>query len=146
MKSVNQVILLGRLGQDPEQSRTKTGKERTAFSLATSHSVRVDDGWNERTDWHKVVAFDWLARSASQHLRKGDPVVVVGRLSSHKWTDDQGNPRTSWNVVARELSFPAQSKSREQRTPENEALPSGPAALPGPMKKEVPAVQGGIPF
>ncbi len=144
MKSMNEVFLLGRLGQDPEQSRTAGGKERTTFSLATSYSIRRDDGWDERTDWHRVVAFDWLATKAFDRLRKGDPVVVRGRMSSNKWTDESGKNRVSWSVVARDLSFVA-----PRRDDDNRALGMGPSmsvALPRPQEPAPPQRDEDIPF
>lgn len=144
MKTVNQVFLLGRLGQDPEHSTTRQGKEQVKFSLATSYSVRVDDGWEERTDWHKVVAFDWQAKAASDRLRKGDPVAVVGRMRSYKYTDEDGKPRVVWSVVARDLSFMAPRREVD-RPPAGSYPPTRSVALP-PPDLEPAVLDEDIPF
>jgi single-strand DNA-binding protein len=147
MKSINQVILLGHLGQDPEHSQTNSGKELTRFSLATSYSVRVNDDWEERTDWHRVVVFDRLARIASDRLRKGDPIAVTGRISCRKWTDERGQSRTSWSIVARDLSFLRARRDGDsapppspQRSPDTAsvALANGQAGDPVPADDGVP--------
>ncbi len=133
MKSMNEVFLLGHVGRDPEVSKTRSGKDRATFSLATSYSIRADDGWDERTDWHKVVVFDWLAKRVEERLRKGDPVMVRGRMSSHKWTDDNGQARVSWSVVAREVSF-----LRSRRDGEHRDLGMGPAPGSVAMPPQAP--------
>jgi single-strand DNA-binding protein len=144
MKSINQVFLLGRLGQDPEQSRTASGKDITKFSLATNFNVRVDDGWEPRTEWHKVVAFDWQAKHAAERLTKGDPVCVQGRLSCNKWTDDKGQKRVTWSVIARELTFLSPRRDDAPRDLGMGPTPPG-GALPPPRPADTQA-DADIPF
>ncbi len=144
MKSMNEVFLLGHVGRDPEITRTASGKARATFSLATRYAVRADDGWDERTDWHKVVVFDWQAKRVEERLHKGDPLVVRGRMSSHRYTDPDGQKRTSWSVVARELRF---LKTRSETDPGDRSTEPAPVggALP-PPQLERPQPDNGVPF
>ena len=146
MKSMNEVFLLGHVGRDPEVTRTASGKARASFSLATRYAVRGEDGWEERTDWHKVVVFDWQAQRVEAHLRKGDPLVVRGRMSSHRYTDPGGQKRTSWSVVARDLRFLTSRREGSLGPPVTEAPAVG-AALPPPSLTPGSSRSGsGVPF
>ena len=106
MRSVNKVFLYGNLGADPESRTTPSGKLVTTFSLATHRSVRADEGFKEETDWHKIVVFDWLAKQASDRLRKGQPVAVVGSIRPQVWKDKEGNTRKRVEIRAENLCFP----------------------------------------
>ncbi|MEC7240998.1 MAG: single-stranded DNA-binding protein [Myxococcota bacterium] len=129
MRSVNKVFLYGNLGADPEVRSTPTGTDVAQFSLATNRSVRIDEGFRNETDWHTVVAFDWLARRASERLKKGHPVAVVGSLRPKTWKDAEGNSRKRVEIYAENLCFspmasnePNSLSSKGDRSP-NEALP-----------------------
>jgi len=147
MRCVNQVFLIGRLGADPEQLATKSGKDMVRFNLATNYSVRRGDEWVEATDWHRIVVFDWMARAAMSRLRKGEPVAVVGNLRQNKWTDQEGNPRSTIEVVARELSFftaPRTDGPAATGTGPSRVAPSiSPALPPQPAQ---PMVEDDPPF
>lgn len=100
--SVNKVILVGRLGKDPETRTSQSGAKIVSLSVATS------DVWNdkasgerrERTEWHKVVIFnERLAGVAERFLRKGSAVYLEGALQTRKWTDQSGVDRYSTEIV-----------------------------------------------
>jgi len=100
--SVNKVILLGRLGKDPEIRRTQDGKPIANLSVATSQSWRDKNSGErkEKTEWHRVVIFaEGLCKVAEQYLKKGSLVYLEGALQTRKWTDNQGQERYSTEVV-----------------------------------------------
>ncbi len=105
METFNQIVLLGRLGRDPELRTTPGGKTLCSLSLATDRAVRRGGNWESETTWHRVIAFDHLAELAGQRLRKGDPVAVLGEVRSRRWEDGDGKARVTHSVVAQRLSF-----------------------------------------
>ena len=129
MRSVNKVFLYGNLGQDPEKKSTRTGKDVTTFSLATHRSIKEEEGYRNETDWHRVVAFDWMAREASTRLRKGHPVAVVGTLRPKTWTDTQGVKRKRVEVYAENLCF-GPLKPPVSELPLPDSAPTSTATLP----------------
>ena len=101
--SMNKVILIGRLGRDPEMKFTPGGESVCNFSLATSRS------WNnansgerqEVTEWHNIVAWRKLAEQCNEYLSKGRLVMIEGRLETRSWDDkDTGKKRTAFQIVA----------------------------------------------
>jgi single-strand DNA-binding protein len=101
MSSLNKVLLIGRLGGDPEQRFTSSGKAVCNFSVATDEIYKDGNGNKQKsTVWHKVVIWDKLAELAQQFLHKGDQVYVEGRISVRKWQDKDQQERTSNEVVA----------------------------------------------
>jgi single-strand DNA-binding protein len=95
MASVNKVILLGRLGQDPEIRQTASG---SVASLNVATSERGKDG-QERTEWHRVTLFNRTAEVAAEYLKKGSQVYIDGRLQTRKWTDKNGAERYTTEIV-----------------------------------------------
>ncbi len=75
-RGVNKVILLGRLGADPDIKHTQNGKPVATLSIATSRAVKKDDKWEDVTEWHRVVCWDKLAETCEKYLNKGDQVVT----------------------------------------------------------------------
>ena len=100
---VNRVILIGRLGRDPEMRYTNDGEAVTTFSLATDRPVRP--GAEPVTDWHRVVCWSKLAETAGQYLSKGRLVCVIGRLDYRSWEGRDGQRRTTAEVIAAELTL-----------------------------------------
>lgn len=105
MRTINQVFLVGHLGQDPTRHTAASGKEVVRFSIATNRYVRQGDGWVTVANWHNVVAFDRLAEKAGRFLGRGAAVAVQGELRQERWQDRDGNNRVSTKVVAHEVSF-----------------------------------------
>lgn len=106
MASVNRVILVGNLGQDPEMRTTTNGRAMVNFSMATSRRFTRKDGQavNE-TEWHKVVGFGRQAEICGDFLCKGKQVYVEGRLQSRRWEDDQGNQRKSSEILLERVTL-----------------------------------------
>jgi len=104
--TVNKVILLGRLGQDPELRYTPGGAAVTTCSLATNEVWKDQDGnKKEKTDWHRVVLWRKQAELAGEYLKKGSKVYVEGKLQTRSWDDKDGNKRYMTEVVAERLEF-----------------------------------------
>ena len=103
---INQVILIGNLGADPEQRQANNGNAVANFSLATSRRWKGTDGqMQDETEWHRIVAFGRLAEICGQYLTKGSKVYIEGRLQTNKWTDKDGNTRYTTQVIAREMKM-----------------------------------------
>lgn len=103
-RSLNKVMLLGNLGRDPEVRYTAAGKAVATFSLATSFSWRDQDGADqERTEWHRVVAWGRLGEICGEYLSKGKQVYIEGRIQSREWEDQDGNRRTTVEIIANDM-------------------------------------------
>ena len=99
--SVNKVILVGRLGRDPETRYTGGGQAVANFSLATDESYKDKNGERQkRTEWHKIVVWGKQAEIAQQYLKKGSLIFIEGRIQSREWQDKEGQKRTSFEIVA----------------------------------------------
>lgn len=123
MASVNKVIILGNVGQDPE---IRQGNFIVAaLSIATTRKWRDKAGETQsETEWHRVSAFGLLAEIISQYVRKGDPIYIEGRLRTRKYEDKQGVERWVTEIIAEQLQLlrqkgsdekPAQAKPAAQR-------------------------------
>lgn len=100
--SINKVILVGNLGNDPDIRRTQDGRPIANLSIATSDSWKDKNTGErrEKTEWHRVVIFnEGLCRIAEQYLKKGSKVYLEGQLQTRKWQDKDGNDRWSTEVV-----------------------------------------------
>ena len=99
--SLNQILLIGRAGTDPQMRYTPQGTAVTDFRLAVSNNKRGADGeWQEETEWFTITAWDRQAETVNQNLTKGQRVFVEGRLSTSQWTGKDGQQRTSLEVRA----------------------------------------------
>ena len=99
--SVNKVILVGRLGRDPETRYTGGGQAVANFSIATDETYKDRNGEKQkRTEWHKIVVWGKQAEIAQQYLKKGSLLFVEGRIQSREWQDKEGQKRTSFEIVA----------------------------------------------
>lgn len=104
MSGVNKVILVGNLGSDPTTRYTQSGTAVANFNIATSERFNNRQGEREeRTEWHRIVAWGKLAEICQQYLKKGKQVYIEGRLQTRSWEDQQGNKRYTTEVVAREM-------------------------------------------
>jgi single-strand DNA-binding protein len=99
--SVNKVILVGRLGRDPETRYTGGGQAVANFSIATDETYKDRNGERQkRTEWHKIVVWGKQAEIAQQYLKKGSLLFLEGRIQSREWQDKEGQKRTSFEIVA----------------------------------------------
>jgi len=98
------VMLIGRLGRDPEMRYTPSGRPVTTFSLATSRTWNTSEGERRtETEWFNVVAWGSLAEICKQFLNKGQQVYVEGRLQTRHWEDAEGNKHSVTEIVANEM-------------------------------------------
>jgi single-strand DNA-binding protein len=106
MSGVNKVILVGRLGADPEIKTVGSGQTVARLSLATSENWTGKDGQKqERTEWHRIVVWGRQAENCGKHLSKGRQVYVEGRLQTRSWEDPQGQKKYSTEIVASTVQF-----------------------------------------
>ena len=106
MAGVNKVILMGRLGRDPEMRYTPSGTAIATLNLATSETYKDRDGnKQERTEWHRVVLWDRKAEIAGEYLRKGSMAFIEGRLQTRKWTDKEGQERYTTEIAGDRLQM-----------------------------------------
>jgi len=104
-KSVNKVILVGNLGKDPEVKYTSTGTPVAKFSLATNEGYKDKNGqWQDRTEWHNIVAWQRLAEIVGEYVKKGSKVYIEGRLQTSSWDDKEtGQKKYKTEIIANDL-------------------------------------------
>lgn len=159
MTSLNRVMLIGRLGRDPELRYTQSGTPVCTLQAATDESYTDRDGNKvERTEWHRITCFQKQAENCANYLAKGSLVYVEGSLTTRKWQDQQGQDRYTTEIKAERVQFldrksdgqgagqpqsaPRQQPAatgnaqRQQRRPVDDDL--GPAFPPDPNNDDVP--------
>ena len=105
-RGINKAILIGNLGADPELKYTASGTPMCTFRIATSESFKDREGnQQERTEWHRVVAWGKLGEIAAQYLSKGRQVYIEGRISYRTWDKDDGTKGYMTDIVARDIQF-----------------------------------------
>ncbi|HEX7050952.1 MAG TPA: single-stranded DNA-binding protein [Longimicrobiales bacterium] len=103
-RSLNRAMLIGNVGADPEVRTTAGGNRVASFSLATGRRWTGRDGQaHERTDWHRIIAWDRLAELTERFVRRGDRVYVEGRIEYRSWEDSSGRTRYATEVIAGDL-------------------------------------------
>jgi single-strand DNA-binding protein len=104
-RSVNKVVLLGRLGKDPEVKYTPQGTPVAKFTLATNERFKDKSGeWQDRTEWHNVTAWQRTAEIVGEYLKKGSQVYIEGSLRTHSWDDKtSGQKKYMTEIVVNEL-------------------------------------------
>lgn len=105
MSGINKVILVGRLGQEPEIRSTTSGQQVCTLNIATSETWTKDGNKEERTEWHKVVLWGRQAEIAHKYLKKGRLVYIEGRLQTRSWQDQQGQKRYITEIIANNMQF-----------------------------------------
>lgn len=104
MASVNRVILIGNVGNDPEVRFMPNGDAVANFSIATTDQWKDKSGQKqEATEWHRIVMYRKLAEIVQSYVKKGASLYIEGRLQSHKWTDKAGNERITVQIIGEQL-------------------------------------------
>ncbi len=104
--SVNKVILVGRLGKDPETRYMTNGEAVTNVTLATSENWKDKNGEKqERTEWHNLVFYRRLAEVAGEYLKKGSQIYVEGKIQTRKWQDKDGKDRYTTEIIVNEMQM-----------------------------------------
>jgi single-strand DNA-binding protein len=149
---VNKVVLVGRLGRDPEMRYTGAGTAVANFSVATDERWNTRDGESQnRTEWHNIVVWSKLAEICNQYLTKGKLVYIEGRLQTRDWEDRDGNKRRTTEIVATEMKMlgarsegPPRENDPPQRGEESDEGAKGSGEATGPM--DVGITDDDIPF
>jgi single-strand DNA-binding protein len=103
-RGLNKVQIIGNLGRDPEMKYTNSGQPVAQFTVAVNRNRKGPDGQaTEETEWFRIVAWEKLAETCNEYLRKGSKVYIEGRLQSRKFTGNDGQERTSVEIVASEM-------------------------------------------
>lgn len=126
--SLNKVLLIGRLGRDPEMRYTASGQPVANFSIATDETYTSKDGQKvEKTEWHRIVVWGKQAEFCGNYLSKGRLVYIEGKLETRKWQDKEGMERTTTEIRAdRVLGLDSrQSEGGFAPAPQYQRNPSG---------------------
>ena len=133
MASLNKVMLIGNVGQDPELRYTPDGNPVANFSIAVNRRRKVGDEFKDETEWFNIVCFSRTAENVNQYLSKGQKVYVEGRFQSSEYVGQDGNQRKSFEVIANDVTFHStkseaesinQSSSQNQATTESKPVDS----------------------
>lgn len=154
MASINKVILIGNLGQDPELKYIADGKAVCAISLATNEKWKGQDGTpHEKTEWHRIVCWERLAEISAEFLKKGSMAYFEGRLQTRKYQDKAGVDRSITEIRADRMQMLGDPRPRasaaDHPDPEPTRPPTRPATRPAPREDVHPAfanMDDDIPF
>ena len=103
MAGLNKVLLIGRIGKDPDIFTFENGNKKLSFSLATNENYKDKSGeWRELTEWHNIAGYGYLAE---KNFAKGDLVYVEGKIKTRKWQDKEGNDRYTTEIVAEKINL-----------------------------------------
>ena len=144
MAGINKVIIVGHLGKDPEVRYTPSGSAVANFSVATSETWKdkTTGEKKERTEWHRIVAWDKLGEICGEYLSKGRQVYVEGRLQTRSYDDKEGVKRYTTEIIATDVQFLGPKDSGGGRASSSGgAPPRDTGGGPGP-----PAADDDIPF
>ena len=146
MSGVNKVILVGNLGRDPEVRYTKAGQAVASFSLATSERWTGKDGnKEEKTEWHRIVAWGKLGEICGEYLSKGKQVYIEGRLQTREWEDKDGNSKQTTEIVANNMTMLGASGNGASHS-SNGSNGGSSAAIPGAGSDDDDFEDDDIPF
>jgi single-strand DNA-binding protein len=153
--TVNKVILIGRLGADPDIRYSPNGVAVAKFNLATNDSVSAGEGkWEDRTEWHRIVTFGKTAEFCGNYLAKGRHVFIEGSIRTNQWDDPQGQKRYMTEIVAREIQLLGSAEGQGQgqgqgqaqgTTGERNQAKNAQSAPRRSTVEELPSQQGGPP-
>ncbi|MBP1673067.1 MAG: ssb [Bacteroidetes bacterium] len=145
MSGINKVILIGRLGKDPEVRAFEGGTKKASFSLATSEIYKDKEGKKvEQTEWHNIVCWRNLAEIAEKFLTKGKLIYLEGRLRTRSW-EDNGVKKYVTEIEATTFTMLG-SKQDDADKPTAEKVVNAPHAEPSPVNVETDFVSDDLPF
>ncbi len=159
MRDVNKVILIGRLGKDPDIVNFESGTKKGSFPLATGESYTDRNGQRvDHTEWHNIVVWRRLAEIVEQYLKKGDPVYIEGKLRTRSYDDREGNKKYITEIEVLNLSMlgsRSDSSSGSSTSTEAASASTTPATEPAKQDEnsndaskdaEEPAYDDDLPF
>ena len=131
-KGVNKAVILGNVGNDPELRYMSNGKAVANFTVATSEQWKDQQGQKqERTEWHRMVAYDKLAEIIGQYVKKGSKLYLEGKLQTREWTDQQGQKKYTTEIIVSEMQMldgkpqqgSQQPQGQQQQQPQRQQAP-----------------------
>ncbi len=124
-RGLNKVMVIGNLGRDPEMRYLPSGGAVATLAIATSESWkgRLSGEMVEKTEWHRVVAFNRLAEVVRDYVRKGSKVYIEGKLRTNKWQDKQGNDRYTTEIIANDMQMLDSRNNAAQEPQQQNARP-----------------------
>lgn len=147
--SVNKVIIVGRVGRDPETRYFPDGTAVSHISIATSETWKDKNGEKqERTEWHQVAFFGKLAEIVTEYVRKGSLLYVSGKIRTRKWQDKNGQDRYATEIVAEEMRILVSQRSEGEGASSGRPAPAAetPAPSPGTGGGSIHEMEEDIPF
>ena len=130
-RGVNKAVILGNVGEDPSIRYMPNGKAVANFTVATSESWKDQQGQKqEKTEWHRIVAYDKLAEIIGEYVKKGSKLYLEGKLQTRKWQDQQGQDRYTTEIIVSEMQMldgkpqqgGQQSQGQQQQQPQRQQL------------------------
>jgi len=147
MSSLNKVMLIGRLGKDPEVRYTPDGSPVANFSLATGEFWTDKSGTRqERTEWHNIVAWNKLADLSSRYLKKGRQVYIEGRIRTREWDDRDGNKRRTTEIIANQMVLLGSRQESSEDSYSGPGVPVKAAASGADSEGDLNITDDDIPF
>ena len=139
-KNVNKVILVGNVGQDPEVKYTPSGVPVARLSLATNERFKdKNDQWQDRTEWHSIVAWQRLAEIVGEYVRKGTKLYIEGKLQTTSWQDQQsGEKKYRTEIVARDIILLGSRENGEKGAAEASNDTSDPEPVSSVVDEDIP--------
>lgn len=141
--SLNQVVIIGRLGQDPDRRDTSSGTIVVNLSLATTTTRKVEftNEWSEETEWHKCVAFGKIAEHIHKYGAKGRQCYLLGRLQTKKWTDKGGVNHYTTSILIDQFQFLDKRDQSQPRSPYQQQ-----ETIPAESVPSLPQEEDDLPF
>ena len=139
----NKVILIGNLCSDPELKQTQGGTSVCSFNIAINRSAKEPDA--KKVDFFTVVAWAQKAEFVSRYFKKGQAIVIVGRLENREWSDKNGNKRISTEIIAEEISFAGNKETSSTEKAEEPYVPTPYSAENSQNFEEIPGDEA-LPF
>ena len=136
MRGVNKVIIIGRLGADPEVKTLSTGQSVTRFNMATTEEWTKQDGTKqEKTEWHRITVWNKLGEVCAKYLFKGSAAYIEGKIRTSSWEDEQGQKKYSTEIVANQVQFLSSKSDQKQ---DHTSQPPAPTTEPSFTGDTVP--------
>lgn len=140
--SYNKVIILGRLGADPDVKMIPSGSQVATVSIATTRSWVKDGKKEEKTEWHRCVFWNKLAELVGKYVKKGDELLVEGELQTRDYEDQSGTKRYVTEVVANNISF----VSGKKQGGDSQGAAQGSKQTSSTNSKDYPPIDDDVPF
>ncbi len=142
--SVNKVIIIGRLGKDPDLRYAPSGTAIASFSVATNYNTKNSEGqWETKTEWHNITSFGRLAEFTGEYLKKGRQVYIEGMLRTRSWEDQNGQKHFRTEIMANDIQL--LGSRAENESAETTEEPAAPAAEPE-AEADAPVEPDDLPF